>query len=129
MKRQRNRDKNTFLLKVVSLIFGMTAWYIIINYQYQSLQFIVPVSFHDIPENTIISAPETVEITLRGKRNELKNIDSETICFHIDAKKLKKGNNKIIITKDHLFIPDHVSLLNSLPSTILVCMREKQKHT
>lgn len=126
MNKQNPKKSRNLLLKLISLIFGVACWYIVMHEQDNYQQMNVPISFHDIPSNVIIKAPEMVEITVRGKRIDLHNLDTEALAFHIDARLLKKGNNNLSLSPDQLFLPDHVSLLNCSPSTILVYMHDEQ---
>jgi len=126
MDRQNPRKSKNFLLKLVSLLFGFAFWYLFTHEQQSYQQIAVPISFHDIPSDFLIKAPETIEITIRGKRIDLHNLNAESLAFHINAGSLKKGKNSLSLSTDHLFLPDHVSLLNYSPSTILVYVHDKQ---
>lgn len=93
--------------------------------QYQ--QFRIPLSFHDIPEDLTINAPESVDITLHGKRVDFHYLDHDSLAVHIDASKLKKGENCIKLSEQQFFLPEPLKLLNISPSTILIFIQEKTK--
>jgi len=127
MKRKNKQNNKHILLRLISLIFGFMCWYVFMHQQDVDRQVRIPISFHNIPQNMAIIAPEIAAITVRGKRIDIHALDPNTNSFHIDATSLKKGNNQLLLSADKIFLPNQVSLLNSSPSTILVYMHEKQK--
>lgn len=126
MKKPNSKKNKNLLLKIISLILGFSCWYLFMYQQYIDQQIMIPVSFHNLPKDKSIIAPELVEITIRGKRADIYGIDSTTSSFHINAKSLKIGNNKIPILPDQFSLPEHISLLSCRPSTILVYMYKKE---
>ncbi|TET06515.1 hypothetical protein E3J79_01575 [Candidatus Dependentiae bacterium] len=118
-------------LKLLSLFFGFSFWYIFIQEYHDYQQVMVPISFYNISSDVIISAPEMATITVHGKRIDIHTLDTSTLAFHFNAQLLKKGKNSIPLLADQLFLPDHVSLLNCSPSTILVYVDKtsEQEHS
>jgi len=122
----KNHMRNSNLtLKLLSLFFGFTFWYLFMHQHTESEQIKVPLSFHDIPDGIIIDAPETVDITVYGKWADFHYLDYENLAIHIDASKLKKGPNRVSLSKEYLFLPEQLTLLKSSPSTILIVVHEK----
>jgi hypothetical protein len=116
-------------LKLLSLFFGFSFWYLFMQKYDDHQQLTVPISFYNIPSDVIISSPEMATITVHGKRIDIRTIDMSELAFHINAQLLKKGKNSISLLADQLFLPDHVSLLSSSPSTILVYVDERSEQT
>lgn len=114
-------------LKLLSLFFGFSFWYLFMQKNHDYQQLIVPISFYNIPSDVIISAPEMATITVNGKRIDIYTLDTNALAFHINARLLKKGKNSISLLADQLFLPDHVSLLSCSPSTILVYVDERSE--
>ena len=123
-KKTKPITTKNLLLKIASLFFGFCFWYLFMQQHVHTV--IAPICFHDLPEDVIIDAPENVEIVLRSKNLTFHEHDHENIAVHIDGQSLNKGNNSIALTEQHLFLAEHVSLLSSTPSTILVYIHEKQ---
>jgi len=129
MDKQNKQKNKNLLIKLISLLFGFSCWFLFMHQQNIYRHIMVPLCFDDIPPHMSVAAPEMVEITLCGKRIDLHTIDPDTLGFHINAKSLKKGKNRLSLSADQIFLPDQVSLLNYAPSTILVYMHENQNHT
>ena len=129
--KQKNRMhiNSTIPIKLVSLLFGFAFWYLFMQQQTQYRQIAVPLCFHDMPASITIEAPEIAEITVSGKRSDFTSLDTDTLAFHIDASRLKKGDNNIPLTAYQFFLPDQIRLLSSTPSSILVYVHDKQRHT
>jgi hypothetical protein len=123
-KRMKN---NNILLKLASLMFGFAFWYLCMHHTTGYQQLLVPLSFHDIPNNVVIDAPETVAITVRGNRAVFHTLDREVLVFHINASNLNKGENTIRLSDQPLFLPEQLRLLNCSPSTILVYVHDKKE--
>jgi hypothetical protein len=127
MKTKNNLCRtNLLLLKLISLLFGFAFWYLFIHQQIGYEQRVIPLCFHDLPPDLLIKAPEIIQITVRGKRTDLYSLENNNLAFHIDARKLKKGNNTITLQDHQLYLPEHLTLLSCSPSTILVCVYDKK---
>jgi len=125
-KKAKPITTKNLLLKGASLFFGFCFWYIYIHQHIHTV--IAPISFDDLTEEMSVDAPEHVEIVIRSKDVIFSEHDKENLAVHIDGHTLKPGKNSITLTEKHLFLPEHVSLLSSTPSTILVYVTDNTKH-
>jgi len=86
----------------------------------------VPLCFYgEQKKNTKITAPETVKITLSGKRNDLANLDLTTLAAHVDTTALSSGPHNLTLTREHLFVPPSCNLVHYKPSNILISIQEE----
>ena len=114
---------NNVTLKVLSCLLGYAIWVTIGQSHSTSMQVAVPLCFYAMPENYAVNAPETVTIELRGKRGDLRNIDTQALALHIQADDLQEGPNQIPMSTARLFLPDDIKLINYSPSNSCITIR------
>ncbi|MEX0849561.1 MAG: hypothetical protein WD055_04995 [Candidatus Dependentiae bacterium] len=109
---------NNLMLKISACILGALCW-LKINYdQPITCSFNIPLSFYNISESTIINAPESIEVQLRGKRTDLYTFDDQKYAIHIDSTNLTPGKQTIAITSEKLFLPDAITMVHYTPCKI-----------
>lgn len=89
----------------------------------------VPLCFYGEQKKGTITAPETVKITLSGKRIDLAHLDLATLAAHIDTSTITLGLNNFVLTREHLFVPPSCNLVHYKPSNILISVHEEMKTT
>lgn len=108
------------LLKCAAIILSVLCW-LHINYNKEVVCNIqVPLLFEHSEAERIISAPETVTMQVRGLRSALYTLDAHTTAIHIDARNLQPGKYPLVVSRDAIFLPDSVSMLNYMPCNISV---------
>jgi hypothetical protein len=114
--------KNLFcsnaLLKIICLVLGYSFWYIASFDQTITIHINVPLCFTATAENYRIDAPETIAITLCGKRSDMYALEKESLAAHIDINNLVPGNHGIMLTEHHLFLPKSITLVHYKPSNL-----------
>ena len=116
--------KNT-PLKVCSLILGYTVWSIFSGMQTITQELTVPLCCYQIPTTIDFDAPETVNITLSGKKNQMTSINTQDLAIHIDARDLPLGNSPIAITAERLFLPESIKLVHYSPAPLMITTTKK----
>ncbi len=116
--------KSNLTLKISSSIFGFLMWCMLGHHHTITRVLLVPVCFYNINNKYTITAPETISITLAGKRTDIYWFDTSLVCIHIDAQPLKKGHTMIPITADKLFLPETLKLVDYSPSALAVTVEE-----
>jgi len=119
----RRATPNTVILKLLSITFGYIVWSIMSQSHITTLQQTIPIYFYNIPKQTHIIAPEQVTIQVRGKKKILHSLVKESLAAHVDAKKLKQGDNLISLSKSMLFLPDQIDILRITPGPILISLQ------
>ncbi len=117
---------SNIILKISSLIIGFLLWHLLSQSQYYTMQLDIPLSFYSVDKQYSIEAPETINITLSGKRSHLSVIDMNNLAIHIDGQQLHLEQNMIAIDTQHLFLPKTIKLLHYSPSTIVITVNEKK---
>lgn len=116
--------KNIFLsntmLKVICLLCGYSFWYIASFDHIVTAQIKVPLCFSAISDNHTINAPETIDITITGKRSDIYSLEKKTLAAHVNIHKLLPGKHGIIITEQHLFLPKTITLVRYTPSNLFI---------
>jgi hypothetical protein len=109
----------------MSLFFGYTFWTMISQTLPVTISLSVPLSFYNVADNIQVNAPETIVITLRGKRAPLNHLDYGAIAFHVDGTTLQEGKNYILLKAEQLFLPESINLLDYNPSPLVIDMHQK----
>lgn len=110
---------NKLSLKICSLILGYSLWNVVSKPYKTYANVPIPVSFYNTPATKQIEAPESITIQMYGQRDLLFNT-AQSAAVHCDAQKLREGKNSIAITDAQIFLPQGVTLVHCIPSTINV---------
>lgn len=113
---------NTLVLKLLSVIIGFFIWSLINKFHVTTLYYSVPLYFYNIPEKTIINAPDTITVGLRATKKSLYELNHTLLAAHIDLQQLKIGDNIIALTKGALFLPTHIELVHTQPAPIVISL-------
>lgn len=111
---------NNIPLKLFSLLLGYTIWHIISAHQTVTRTVTIPVCFYNTTPESKITAPETLTITLQGKRSALYEPSINDLALHIDAATLNKQKTITPISSSQLFLPENVSLVHYVPSPLII---------
>jgi len=112
-------------LKVFSMILGYLVWSVFSSGNTTTITQEVPLCFYNASEKCIVNAPETLTVTLAGKRADLHSIDYDALAIHLNAHNLEPGINPIQLNKDTLFLPDTIKLVHYTPIPLVVEMTKK----
>jgi len=107
-------------LKAISFILGYTTWYLLGNILPQTSWHTIPLSFYNLDTTVSIKAPKTIQVLLSGKRNFIRDLDTNTLAARVDGASLKPGKQKIAISHDQLFVPNSIKLVHYTPTEISV---------
>jgi len=80
------------------------------------------VCFYNTVADQIITAPETITITLYGTRKDLFKTMFDS-AVHYDAHTFHSGTQTVPITKEHIFLPESVRLIHYKPTEITIVVR------
>lgn len=107
-------------IKVVSLILGYSLWTILSQSQHTTMWTEVPVCFYQKTDGHCVTAPESIKVALRAKKSHLQTIDFNTLAVHVNASKLKEGDNQLLLNGSHLLLPDAIKLVHYNPANFLI---------
>jgi YbbR domain-containing protein len=110
-------------LKLISLTLGYAFWCMLSQTHVATREFSVPLTFYNVPEQLIVQAPESVRVTLVGKRIDFWNLDRKALAAHIDLTGKQTGDHPITICAADLFLPDTIKVVHYAPSNISVQLR------
>lgn len=113
------------ILKVISCILGYAFWTVLSATHTNTVRVDVPVCFYAQEDRHDIKAPETIKVTLSGKRSDLLAVDTKALAIHVNAAQLHNGHNQLVINNETLFLPDTVKLVNYCPSNSVIDVQEK----
>lgn len=108
------------LLKVMAVVLSCS-WWLHMNYNKEIACHVhVPVLFEHVPTEASVCAPETVRLTLKGTRSHLYGLDQEQLAVHVDCKDLKQGPQELAVTRQKIFLPESVTVLDYTPCSITI---------
>lgn len=86
----------------------------------------VPLCFYGTSEDKEVRAPESVAVTLSGKREDLIALDLNNIALHINMEELRMGDNLIEVSTEKLFLPSTVKVVHWSPLNPVVTLTENE---
>lgn len=116
-----NTINSTRTCKIGAIFIGIFFWSLINSLHERTITVSIPLCFYNA-NNTTISAPEKIQVTLSGKRSYLKTIDFKQLAAHFDASKLKPYERITISAKD-LFLPRSIKLLHYYPTNLAISVQ------
>lgn len=118
---------NNAPIKIISCILGISIWALSSSLRVSQETISVPVCFYAVQQGDTIQAPESISITLSGKRDDLQLLDKEKIALHIDAQQLHEGRQLLAIREEHLLLPEHIKIVHYNPLNLIV--QKTSSHT
>ncbi|MGE0010010.1 MAG: hypothetical protein AB7F19_05730 [Candidatus Babeliales bacterium] len=112
-------------IKLLSLTSGYLVWALISGSHVMSITHDVPVCMYNAESHQTINAPQTITITLQAPRSKIYSLDRDELAIHIDASRLHKGENQLLVDRSTLFLPDGVNLVHYTPSNAVINVTEK----
>ena len=121
---------NKIILKSSALIISFFLWSQLTRLHNHSITVTVPVCFYGDQEPYITyHAPETVTLTLQGKKKDLAPLDSSLLAVHIDGTTLHPGTNGIVLSTKNLFLPETIAVVHYNPLPLVIIKSEKNTET
>lgn len=111
-------------LLIISLVLGYSFWYIASYDQTIMLNLHVPLCFAGKINDYNLNAPEKIDILLKGKRADMYALDQEALAAHVNISKLLPGKHGILLTKQHLFLPKNITLVQYKPSNLTITISD-----
>lgn len=124
--RQDFITRNSFE-KILALGAALLMWFFLV-FQAEVVQrnFVVPVTFHNLPDGSLIDEVQPVELTVtlaaRGQ-SRFDLLKQDALEVKINAERLATGQNDIEITDDMIKRPPNFSVVSVAPGTAQVIMR------
>lgn len=114
-------------LKITAFIIGYSLWAALSNTHTTEISYRVPITFYNLPKNCSITSPDFLDVTLMGKKAQLRSLKPATLAIHIDGASLKQGENHIGPSTASLFLPEQIDVVNYTPSHLVIYV-DSQAH-
>jgi YbbR domain-containing protein len=112
--------KHNATLKVISLIIGYGLWWTLSQSHPATMTVTIPVCVDTTSAQHNYDVPETVHVTVTGKRSTLSTIDFDNLALHVDGQQLHEGKNPVALCSTNLFLPEQVNVVHYWPTPITV---------
>jgi len=76
----------------------------------------IPVYFYGSLKDKQIKAPDHISVDLQCKRSKSYTLNTNKLAAHINADILSTGTSKLLISREHIFLPHGVTLLHCKPA-------------
>ncbi|HBL98565.1 TPA: hypothetical protein DDZ86_02885 [Candidatus Dependentiae bacterium] len=106
------------------MVVGITLWALVNTLHEATLTVEVPLCFFNLEDTVVVSAPEKVQITLAGRRADLRALDIKSLAAHVDASKLIRRRG-VILNQKHLLLPRSIKLVSYNPINLTVSAEKK----
>lgn len=116
----RSLVQTNLLVKFISLVFAFCFWLIWSSGQQVSVTLKVPVCFFGDDHTREITAPESLQVTLFGKRKDLLKLDAKNLAIHVDAQTLVEGEQLFKPTAEQLLLPMGVQVAQWSPGNVVI---------
>ncbi|MGZ6254751.1 MAG: hypothetical protein ACXWL5_02095 [Candidatus Chromulinivorax sp.] len=113
-------------IKINACLIGYGLWILLSQHQTVTMTCNIPICFFKLQANTKIVAPDTVQIIVSGTKNILQKFDIYNNALHLDASELSQGENRILLQKENLFLPDEINLINLIPSSLSIELKKTE---
>jgi YbbR domain-containing protein len=120
----RSFVQTNLLMKFLSLMFAFCFWLMWSSEQQTLVTLKVPVCFFNTSDEREITAPETLQVTLSGKRKNLLKLDPKNIAIHVDAQTLIEGEQLLKPTAEQLLLPLGVQVAQWNPAHVTIEVTE-----
>ena len=107
-------------IKINACLIGYGLWVIFSQHQIITTRVQAPLCFYKTSDNAMIIAPDTIDLIVTGSKKSLQRFDAYNSAIHLDASNLQAGFNHVLLKKENLFLPDEITLVNLLPSTVQI---------
>lgn len=113
--------RNHIPLKLFSGIIAYGLWHLMGSLCHTTRSLNTQISCYNIPQNRKLIHPESVTITMRGRRDLLASFNKDALTAYIDATSFDQDKEYIIhIDTQNLFLPDEIKVIRCCPSPIMV---------
>lgn len=97
-------------IKITSCIIGYTLWAFLAQYQTMITKQQVPICFYATKPGYMIEAPDFINLALSHKRKHLYLLRQIDSAIHLDASHYGEGKHFLQISRENLFLPDHIKI-------------------
>lgn len=119
---------NSTFQKSSALLLGFLVWSHVTHLHHHTITVTLPLCFYGEQNSKVnIDAPATVTVTLSGKKSDLARIDPALLAVHINVEQLHNGNNGIMVSPQHLFLPTTINVINYKPLPCVIIKSERTK--
>jgi len=112
--------------KLFSLILGYSLWFCMAQYQTITKTIQAPLYFYDTNHQQC-SSINAVELVLQGSRSDIYHFNPAHGAIHLDGSNLHPGENELTLSKENLFLPDSLKLVDLVPSHITIHVNSIEK--
>lgn len=115
--------RSTICHKIISIIMAFATWNILQHSIILTRVYSVPICFYTNNDaHTIISMPDTIQVTLQGPKSAWQKIDMDALALHIngDICSAVDQNQWFSVADGSLFVPNGISVIHYNPTHILV---------
>jgi YbbR domain-containing protein len=107
-------------LKIVSLVFGYSFWLLLSSNQTMTRTIQIPLYLYNIPENNTFITPNTIDVTIQGRRDQLYNAEYKGVAANINAEDITQPSQAVNLAASEIVLPQHITVVDYNPREIIV---------
>ena len=107
-------------LKVISLLLGVSLWYIVAGERGTEIVFSIPLEFQNVPEGleVIAESAQQVDVRLRGSSEFLRGLSPQEIQAAVDLTAALPGDSTVYLTPGQVDTPYGVRVMRVTPAFV-----------
>ena len=110
-------------LKIMVVCVACGTWNLLQNLLTTENKCTVPLYFYNTSDTSDITAPDSVQVVLKGPKQALRALDTSALAIHIDARSLKQGTQWHAASAGKMFLPNSVSVIHYNPALIAIDLK------
>lgn len=101
-------------------MLGYGVWLMLSQSQQTTLNLEIPICYYNLQSDLIIKGPETITVSLTGKRTDIFALDHKNLALHLDGSTLVPGTHPIDVSAKILFLPSAIKLVHYSPLNAVI---------
>lgn len=116
-------------IKIYALVVSSILWVFVLGQRSFMVNKEIGVEYLVDANMTIEGEPDTIEVTLQGKRAAIRNLSSKKLSVSIDLRGELTGEKRIYIDETNVSLPVGVNLVKAKPPSIGMFLQVKPSNT
>lgn len=114
-------------VKVGALAMVTMLWLVLIGPQNAEVGFMIPIVYHDIPEelDLVGQHPQEVYVAVRGSRELLRFLNYSRVRVELDLKEAQEGTTHYPVSAQEVNLPLGLQVARIDPSTVTLHLKKK----
>ena len=118
----RERLTENLGLKILSVLLGITLWYVVAREQGAEFAFSIPLELRELPEGmeVVKESVQQVDVRLRGPSEILRGLTPQDLSVGVDLSDAEPGERVAYLTPDDVDVPFGARAIRVTPASVQI---------